>query len=92
MGKIIVVTKKDNNWAKIIITDFGMGISNADLPHIFDRFYRAETSRTKTLTPGFGLGLSIAKDIVKQSGGKIEVNSQENKGSTFSILLPINYQ
>jgi signal transduction histidine kinase len=91
-GKIIITAGIDKNLAKITIKDFGVGINAADLPHIFDRFYRAETSRNKAATPGFGLGLAIAFDIVKQYGGRIVVDSKENEGTTFAIFLPINYQ
>jgi signal transduction histidine kinase len=91
-GKIIITTRKDQNWAKITIKDFGMGIASADLSHIFDRFYRSEESRTKTSASGFGLGLSIANEIVKQYGGRIDVKSKKDEGSIFSIFLPVNYQ
>lgn len=92
-GKIIISSGVDKNWAKIKIQDFGVGISKTDLPHIFDRFYRAEASRTKNSESGFGLGLSIAQDIVKQQyGGRIEVKSEEGKGTTFTIFLPVSYQ
>jgi signal transduction histidine kinase len=59
------------------------------MPHIFERFYRAEKSRTRSRASGFGLGLSIAAWIVNHHGGRIEVDSAENKGSTFCIYLPI---
>jgi len=87
-GKVIVSTVGSKNWVKITIKDFGVGIAETDLPHIFDRFYRAETSRNKIATDGFGLGLAIADNIVSQYGGKIEVKSKENEGSAFTILIP----
>lgn len=72
----------------ISIQDEGYGIKPEDLPHIFDRFYRAELSRTKNHANGYGLGLAIAKNIVDAHHGYIEVKSSVNKGSVFSIWLP----
>ena len=74
--------------ARLIIRDTGPGIPAEDLPHIFDRFYRAEKSRTRGKTTGFGLGLSIAHWIVEKHGGRIEVDSKEGQGTTFCIWLP----
>jgi two-component system sensor histidine kinase ResE len=74
---------------RIIVRDTGPGIAGEDLPFIFDRFYRAEKSRTRSNSPGFGLGLSIAKWIVENHGGTINVESKEGKGTTFAIWLPL---
>ena len=75
--------------ARLIIRDTGPGIPPEDLPHIFERFYRAEKSRTRGKTTGFGLGLSIAHWIVEKHGGRIEVDSKDNQGTTFCIWLPL---
>jgi len=75
--------------ARLIVRDTGQGIAAEDLPHIFERFFRAEKSRTRSKTGGFGLGLSIAYWIVDHHGGRIEVDSAENKGATFCIYLPM---
>jgi len=83
-GKIRVAVNPLNEKANIIVEDTGIGIKEKDLPHIFDRFYRAEQSRT---TPGTGLGLSLAKAIVEAHGGKIQVTSAVGKGSKFLIIL-----
>jgi len=88
-GDIFLSLEKIGEQARIICRDTGPGIPAEDLPHIFERFYRAEKSRTRKATAGFGLGLSIANWIVERHGGRIEVNSQEQKGTTFAIWLPL---
>jgi two-component system, OmpR family, sensor kinase len=88
-GDVFLSLEKVGGQARIICRDTGPGISAEDLPHIFERFYRAEKSRTRRETTGFGLGLSIANWIVERHGGRIEVNSQEGKGTTFAIWLPL---
>jgi len=75
--------------ARLIIRDTGPGIPAEDLPHIFERFYRAEKSRTRGKTTGFGLGLSIAHWIVDKHDGRIEVDSKQGQGTTFCIWLPL---
>jgi signal transduction histidine kinase len=89
-GEIFLSLEKIGEQARIICRDTGPGIPAEDLPHIFERFYRAEKSRTRRETTGFGLGLSIANWIVERHGGRIEVNSQEGKGTTFAIWLPLD--
>ncbi len=74
---------------RIIVRDTGPGIPAEDLPFIFERFYRAEKSRTRTRTSGFGLGLSIVQWIVENHGGTIKVESKEGQGTTFAIWLPL---
>ena len=88
-GEVFLSLEKIGEQARIICRDTGPGIPSEDLPHIFERFYRAEKSRTRRETSGFGLGLSIANWIVERHGGRIEVNSQEGKGTTFAIWLPL---
>jgi signal transduction histidine kinase len=73
---------------EINITDTGGGITPDDLPHVFDRFYRADRSRSRA-TGGAGLGLAIAKQIVEAHGGRIGVKSKVGCGTTFSITLPL---
>ena len=71
---------------EFMIVNKGKGISSEDLPHIFDRFYRADASRS---TSGTGLGLSLAKKIVQMLGGELSVSSAPDSDTTFRILLPI---
>lgn len=89
-GKVTLTTKRNKKYLKIKVVDSGVGISKADLPHIFDRFYRVDDSRTKTKVPGFGLGLSMAKKIVEMHKGSIDVKSIPGKGSTFTVKLPLS--
>lgn len=88
-GDVFLSLGKVAEQARLIIRDTGPGIPTEDLPHIFERFYRAEKSRTRSKTTGFGLGLSIAHWIVEKHGGRIEVDSKEVQGTTFCIWLPL---
>jgi len=88
-GKVSITAKKENKYLIIKVKDTGIGISEKDLPRIFDRFYRADSSRSKEEVAGFGLGLSLAKEIIELYRGKISVDSTINKGSTFSVKLPV---
>ena len=72
------------------MSDNGPGIPDEDLPHIFERFYRGEKSRTRSKDgKGFGLGLSIAYWIIRSHGGSIEVANNEPSGTTFTVWLPL---
>jgi signal transduction histidine kinase len=88
-GVVVLSLGKVGDNARLIVRDNGLGIPAEDLPHIFERFYRAEKSRSRSKVGGFGLGLSIAYWIVNHHGGQIEVDSAEGKGTTFCIYLPI---
>lgn len=90
-GSTIKLTaKKHKNHVSIHIKDSGTGIKASELPHIFARFYRADNSRTKSATSaGYGIGLSIAKSIIDQHNGSIVAKSSPEKGSTFSVNLPL---
>lgn len=88
-GVVNLSLEKENDQAVVIIKDNGPGISEEDLPHIFERFYRGDKSRKHTSTTGFGLGLSIAKWITEKLGGKIEVESKLNNGTTFKVYFPL---
>jgi len=85
-GKVTVSAQSDKKYAILEIKDTGIGIAKEDLPHIFDRFYRADKSRAN---PGFGLGLSLAKKIIERHQGSVEVTSVFNQGTTFTVKLPL---
>jgi len=89
-GKVWLTVEKDNKNLTITVKDTGVGISKQDIPHIFDRFYRVDKSRSKVETPGFGLGLSIAKRITDLNKGSIEVTGAPQKGSIFTVKLPLH--
>lgn len=86
---ISIQAHKKDTMASIAISDEGIGIDKHDIAHIFDRFYRADVARSKTGANGFGLGLSIAKRIIENHRGTITVQSEKDKGSTFTVLLPL---
>jgi len=94
-SKIIITMNKEKQgalhslWATVKIKDHGIGIKALDLPLIFNRFYRADTSRSKEKIDGYGLGLSIAKQIIELHGGRIEVISRPGKGSEFTVKFPV---
>jgi len=88
-GDVFLSLATVGGQARIICRDTGPGIPAEDLPHIFERFYRAEKSRTHGKSTGFGLGLSITKWIVEHHGGRIEVDSKGGQGTTFAIWLPL---
>ena len=87
-GKIIITLEELPKFIKCSTSDTGLGISRKDLKRIFSKFFRAE-SAFKYQTQGLGLSLYIAEILIKESGGKIGVESQEGKGSTFWFTIPI---
>jgi signal transduction histidine kinase len=86
-GQISVQLSVGEGQATVLIGDSGLGIAEADLPHIFDRFYRADPSRSQV--EGSGLGLAIAKWIAEMHHADISVVSEENKGTIFRIVFPL---
>jgi len=86
-GKVQLTLTRDGNGSALLrVQDTGPGISAADLPHIFDRFYRGDPSRSQ---PGSGLGLSFARAVAHAHGGDIRVESTPGRGSTFTAELPV---
>jgi len=86
-GKINVWVKDEFDRGVVMIEDNGIGISQKDLPYIFERFYRTDQSRNRK-TGGAGIGLTIAKSIIEAHGGKITVESNKGTGSKFTVVLP----
>jgi heavy metal sensor kinase len=87
-GHIRLSVASENGYAALRVADTGMGIPPEDIPHIFDRFYRAEPSRSKRI-PGVGLGLALARWIVEKHRGRIAVESQPGQGTCFTVFLPL---
>jgi two-component system, OmpR family, sensor kinase len=85
-GEICIGTRTVQSTALVVVTDTGIGIAPADLPHVFERFFRADKSRARA-AGRTGLGLAISKAIVESHGGSIEVSSQPGVGSTFIARL-----
>jgi len=88
-GTITLTAGKISNRIHLEVSDTGIGISDEDLPYVFDRFWKAEPSRTRHEGAGSGLGLAIARQLVQAHGGEIYVESQPGKGTRFMIDLPI---
>jgi signal transduction histidine kinase len=89
-SKIKIELDKQDQFAKFKITNSGHGISADKIPYIFDRFYRADSSRTSGEHKGYGLGLALAKSIVQVHKGELNVSSTPDVDTTFTLLLPLN--
>ncbi|MCI3932141.1 sensor histidine kinase [Streptomyces sp. AN091965] len=87
-GSVTVTSRVVSGRVVIAVADTGTGISAADLPHVFDRFWRADKSRTRA-TGGSGLGLAIVRDLVRAHGGTVSVESLPGHGTTFTLHFPI---
>ena len=88
-GEIRLRTEQQDNSVALSVSDHGVGISREDLPRIFERFYRADKSRSNS-APGTGLGLAIVKHIAQLHGGRVEAHSELGKGTTIRVILPGN--
>jgi PAS domain S-box-containing protein len=86
-GKVWVNLAEEGGFLKVTVSDTGIGIKKEDLSRIFDKFYRVKTSETRQIV-GTGLGLSIVKSVVDAHLGSISVESEEGKGTTFTVLFP----
>jgi signal transduction histidine kinase len=88
-SKVVISAVKKGRYCRIEVIDSGVGIPAKDIPHIFERFYRVDNSRTDSQQQGYGLGLAIAKKILTQLKGSIVVSSKMNQGTTFIVSLPL---
>jgi len=87
-SRILVSAEKEDNFAKVTVTDEGIGIKAKDQQKLFQRFYRVENEKMKNIS-GFGIGLYLSSEIIQRHKGKIGVQSEENKGSRFYFSLPL---
>jgi heavy metal sensor kinase len=88
-GSVAIDCSQTNGQVVLSVRDTGVGIAPGDLPHVFDRFWRADQARSRTgQRPGVGLGLAISKWIVEAHGGTITVQSRPGRGTTFTVTLP----
>lgn len=86
--KVDIILNKNNTNIELIVKDYGIGIENSHLEHIFERFYRVDKTRSRKLG-GTGLGLSIVKNVIELHKGTISVSSEVNKGTCFNIIFPL---
>jgi two-component system phosphate regulon sensor histidine kinase PhoR len=87
-GRVLLKVARDGGSAVLAVADNGIGISGEALPHVFQRFYRADGSRSRE-QGGAGLGLSIVQSICMAHGARIDVSSEPDRGSLFRIRLPL---
>ena len=88
-GIVKLALKKEASEIRITVADTGIGISEKDLPYIFERFYRTDKSRARA-SGGMGIGLAIVKAVVEAHHGSIRAESREGAGSTFIVTLPVS--
>jgi signal transduction histidine kinase len=86
-SRIDISARVGEGWVEFVVRDQGEGIDAAALPHVFERFYRGDPSRTRS-TGGTGLGLSICKAVVDAAKGEIQIASERGKGTTATVRLP----
>jgi signal transduction histidine kinase len=88
-GRVDVQLCAEDGFVKLDVSDTGMGISEEDRLHLFERFFRTSDARTQAIQ-GTGLGLSIVAAIVEAHGGSVEVESELGVGTTFRVVLPVS--
>jgi signal transduction histidine kinase len=87
-GEVLVSVEDDGRTAKICVRDQGLGIPAADMPHLFERFYRSQAVNERHI-PGMGIGLHVVREIVTLHGGRVDVESVIGEGSSFLVTLPL---
>jgi signal transduction histidine kinase len=90
-GKITVTAAHNGDFIRVSVADTGEGIAPQHLPYVFERFYRADASRTRS-TGGSGIGLAIVRQLTQAHGGSVSVESQLGLGSCFTFTLPVMQQ
>jgi len=85
-GSVMIRQTSDESYVRVSVTDTGCGISRESIKHIFDKFYQGDTSHS---TEGNGLGLALVKRVLELMDGEIQITSEEGKGSTFLVVLPV---
>jgi len=90
-GHVVIITSIEGNTAVLKVSDDGVGIPAESLPHVFERFYRAEKARSRDVG-GFGLGLSLVDAICRAHGGAVSVESIEGQGTTVTAKLPLGLE
>jgi signal transduction histidine kinase len=85
-GRVTITASRDADGARVTVSDSGPGIPAADLPHVWERLFRGDASRSAR---GLGLGLSLVKAIVEAHGGSVAVQSPPGQGAAFSVVLPV---
>jgi two-component system phosphate regulon sensor histidine kinase PhoR len=88
-GRVALAGQFRNGDIELSVSDNGIGISQQDLPRIFERFYRVDKARTQDRIPGTGLGLAIVKHVAQLHGGRVEAESEVGKGTTIRLILPV---
>jgi signal transduction histidine kinase len=91
-GQVLLSLQTTSSETQLVVRDTGIGIAPEHLPHLFERFYRADPSRRRTGGSGTGLGLAIVEWIVRAHGGSIVAESQMGRGSCFTVTLPLTPQ
>jgi two-component system sensor histidine kinase SenX3 len=86
-AEVVLDTRTNGQWVEVTVSDTGIGIPARDLERIFERFYRVDRARSRA-TGGTGLGLAIVRHVAGNHGGEVRVQSQEGRGSTFTLRLP----
>ncbi len=87
-GRVSVTAGREGDTAEIRVSDTGIGIPAEEVPHLFERFFRASNARS-AVTPGTGLGLAIVADIVARHGGRVDVQSTLGAGTSVLIRVPL---
>jgi two-component system phosphate regulon sensor histidine kinase PhoR len=89
-GEIRLSARQRDGEIELTVSDDGVGIAKEDLPRIFERFYRADKARSPDKVRGTGLGLAIVKHIAQLHGGRVEAESELDRGTTIRVVLPVD--